>query len=274
MQAALAADNLGKLKPWQGLFIVNALMVGRPSPLTARAGAWSDDFSCPPSHRPSSLQSSALLWCLVGRALDERACPVIHADHPSCARHQTTRLSRTSAGSMLPSVRLRASACIASASCLPECVLQPFCHSCNPQLTRSLCACATDRRSARCCSKRSSAPGSSTSSRPPTRAFWRAPVLRLLALRTDPCALPPVLCSCWSWSQNSNTWIILFLKAAKNADGTKRFSVSELNAIPIGGCTSLSTCLSTAANMSLTFDPPVLPLQTSCRSWRCSPLAG
>lgn len=42
----------------------------------------------------------------------------------------------------------------------------------------------------------------------------------------------------WSWSQNSNSWIILFLKAVKNADGTKRFSIPELNAIPIGGCKS------------------------------------
>lgn len=41
--------------------------------------------------------------------------------------------------------------------------------------------------------------------------------------------------SFWSWSQNANTWIILYLKALKNADGTKRFSVQEINAIPIGG---------------------------------------
>jgi ACS family pantothenate transporter-like MFS transporter len=42
--------------------------------------------------------------------------------------------------------------------------------------------------------------------------------------------------STWTWSQNSNSWIILFLKAQLNPDGTKRFGVSELNAIPIGGC--------------------------------------
>ncbi|KAL7413815.1 putative transporter [Mrakia frigida] len=37
------------------------------------------------------------------------------------------------------------------------------------------------------------------------------------------------------WSQNSNTWITLWLKAVKNVDGTNRFGISELNAIPIGG---------------------------------------
>jgi ACS family pantothenate transporter-like MFS transporter len=54
----------------------------------------------------------------------------------------------------------------------------------------------------------------------------------------------------WSWATNSNTWIILFLvrslfvsrrlvlteqKDVKNPDGSLRFSVSEINAIPIGG---------------------------------------
>lgn len=64
----------------------------------------------------------------------------------------------------------------------------------------------------------------------------------------------------WSWATNSNTWIILFLvshppitimyvralyrrriltlalqKDVKNPDGTLRFNVSEINAIPIGG---------------------------------------
>ncbi|CED85583.1 Permease of the major facilitator superfamily [Phaffia rhodozyma] len=39
----------------------------------------------------------------------------------------------------------------------------------------------------------------------------------------------------WTETQNANTWIILFLKAAKNANGTTRFSVSQLNLIPIGG---------------------------------------
>lgn len=54
----------------------------------------------------------------------------------------------------------------------------------------------------------------------------------------------------WSWATNSNTWIILFLvslptlpvlgmltrqKDVKNPDGSLRFSVPEINAIPIGG---------------------------------------
>ncbi|KAJ9117379.1 hypothetical protein QFC24_006473 [Naganishia onofrii] len=39
--------------------------------------------------------------------------------------------------------------------------------------------------------------------------------------------------STWSWSQDSNGWFVLFLKAVKNADGTKRFSVAEINAISI-----------------------------------------
>ncbi|CED85468.1 Permease of the major facilitator superfamily [Phaffia rhodozyma] len=41
--------------------------------------------------------------------------------------------------------------------------------------------------------------------------------------------------STWSWAQNSNSWIVLFLKAEKNADGTKRFGISQLNMIPIIG---------------------------------------
>ncbi|KAJ9091483.1 hypothetical protein QFC20_007623 [Naganishia adeliensis] len=37
----------------------------------------------------------------------------------------------------------------------------------------------------------------------------------------------------WSWSQDSNGWFVLFLKAVKKADGTKRFNVAEINAISI-----------------------------------------
>lgn len=48
-------------------------------------------------------------------------------------------------------------------------------------------------------------------------------------------------CSTWGWSQNSSTWIILFLKAQLNPDGTHQFGISERNAIPIGGCEFLST---------------------------------
>lgn len=39
----------------------------------------------------------------------------------------------------------------------------------------------------------------------------------------------------WAWSQNSNTWIALWLASLRNADGTKRFDVAALNSIPIGG---------------------------------------
>lgn len=46
---------------------------------------------------------------------------------------------------------------------------------------------------------------------------------RLNFLRSPPSTL--------GWSQNSNTWISLALKAEKNADGSKRFEISELNAI-------------------------------------------
>lgn len=45
------------------------------------------------------------------------------------------------------------------------------------------------------------------------------------------------------WSQNSNTWITLWLKAVKNIDGTNRFGISELNAIPIGGYVYVSASL-------------------------------
>ncbi|GHJ89178.1 hypothetical protein NliqN6_5580 [Naganishia liquefaciens] len=39
--------------------------------------------------------------------------------------------------------------------------------------------------------------------------------------------------STWSFSQDSNGWFVLFLKSVKNADGSKRFSVAEINAISI-----------------------------------------
>jgi hypothetical protein len=42
--------------------------------------------------------------------------------------------------------------------------------------------------------------------------------------------------SFWSWSQNANVWFALFLKSVKNSDGTARFSVPQINTIPIGGC--------------------------------------
>ncbi|KAJ7501068.1 major facilitator superfamily domain-containing protein [Mycena galericulata] len=41
--------------------------------------------------------------------------------------------------------------------------------------------------------------------------------------------------STWTWAQQANTWVVLFLKAEKNPDGTNRFDVAEINLIPIGG---------------------------------------
>lgn len=39
----------------------------------------------------------------------------------------------------------------------------------------------------------------------------------------------------WSWSQDSNTWLSLFLKSVKNEDGSNKFSSNQINSIPIGG---------------------------------------
>ncbi|TIC03924.1 MFS general substrate transporter [Wallemia mellicola] len=39
----------------------------------------------------------------------------------------------------------------------------------------------------------------------------------------------------WSFSQDSNTWLSLFLKSLTNEDGSKRFSNNQVTAIPIGG---------------------------------------
>ena len=78
--------------------------------------------------------------------------------------------------------------------------------------------------------------------------YWYAPFAFALSLvRSE---LTPRLCdrSTWTWSQNANSWITLFLKSVKNADGTKRFTVSELNAIPIGGCRSSPALLVNCSN--------------------------
>ncbi|KAL7413814.1 major facilitator superfamily domain-containing protein [Mrakia frigida] len=41
--------------------------------------------------------------------------------------------------------------------------------------------------------------------------------------------------ACWSWSQNSNSYTILFFKSIKNSNGTAKFSIPTLNAIMIPG---------------------------------------
>ncbi|KAJ6560974.1 major facilitator superfamily domain-containing protein [Mycena sp. CBHHK59/15] len=38
--------------------------------------------------------------------------------------------------------------------------------------------------------------------------------------------------STWTWAQQANTWVVLFLKAEKNPDGTNRFDVAQINLIP------------------------------------------